>query len=123
MRREPVKIKADREILIITTTRMEVSAWLELLSVASWLVVVMKYNVISTRLTGGCLVLVVNVMTVMWPDSLTYDPRGISGGWVGFHMIARSPWSLHCHIICNAATASRTSNPRLEETQIIKDYF
>lgn len=44
---------------------------------------VMKYNVISTRLTGGCLVLVVNVMTVMWPDCLTYDPRVISGGWVG----------------------------------------
>ena len=76
----------------------------------------MKYNVISTRLTGGCLVLVVNVMTVMWPDCLTYDPRGISGGWVG------SPWFLHCHIICNAATASRASNPRLEQTQTIKDY-
>ena len=43
-------------------------------------VVVMKYNVISTRLTGGCLVLVVNVMTVMWPDSLTYDPRPTQWG-------------------------------------------
>ena len=84
----------------------------------------MKYNVISTSLTGGYLVLVVNVMTVMWPDCLTYDPRGISGGWVGFHMIARSP-VLHCHIICNAgtATAGPASNPLLEQTQIIKHYF
>ena len=91
-------------------------------------VVVMKYNVISTRLTGGYLVLVVNVMTVMWPDCLTYDPRGTSGGWVGSHMI---PWSLvlHCHIICNAASkpasqaARQQSLKPLAGTQIIKHHF